>query len=105
MPQSALGVDAYAAGTTHRIATDAQEPDRGDCEQRQSPARRAEVHSAVTAKSNGETTESRARRNHTRGIRNRKLWLAWRTPGSVRRPKNAQVGEPVISSRVAEGAC
>src|SRR5262249_36537947 len=36
------------------------------------------VHSAVTAKSIGETTESRERRDHTRGIFHRKLQLPWR---------------------------
>jgi len=35
-------------------------PTEADCGQRQSPAGRAEVHSAVTAKSIVETTEARA---------------------------------------------
>src|SRR5215831_15622221 len=70
-------------GTTHRIATDAKEPDGGDCGQRQSPARRAEVHSAFTAQSIGEAAQSRARRDHTRGICDRKLRFAWRAHSSI----------------------
>jgi hypothetical protein len=58
-----------------------------------------------TAKSIGETTESRARRDHGRGIRNRKSRLARCGDGSVRRTKSSQVGERVVSSPMAQIGC
>jgi len=72
--------------------------------QRQSPAGRIEVYLAIPSQSIGEAAQSRARRDHTRGICDGKLRFAWRAHSSIGGAEKAQVGERVISSRMAEVA-
>src|SRR5262249_7421722 len=66
---------------------------------------RALWRKGATAKSIGETTESRARRDHGTGIRNPKSRLARCADGSVRRTNSSQVGERVVSSPMAQIGC